>query len=77
MCLGFAKSVGESPRQLKGFTKFTLRSGASRRVSIDLDRRAFSWWSTKADGWVVTPGRYEVWVGSSSRDLPLRGSITQ
>ena len=73
----FPRSAGEPPRQLKGFTKLTLDPGASRRVSIPLDRRAFSWWSTRRDGWVVTPGRYGIAVGSSSRDLPLRGSVTR
>jgi beta-glucosidase len=73
----FPRSAGEPPRQLKGFTKLTLDPGASRRVTIPLDRRAFSWWSTRRDGWVVTPGRYGIAVGSSSRDLPLRGSVTR
>ena len=41
-------------------------------MSFTLDRRALSYWDTAAGGWHVAPGCYEVMVGSSSRDLPLR-----
>src|SRR3546814_1522512 len=50
--------TGEPPRQLKGFTKLTLEPGESRRVTLRLDRRAFAYWSTRQDRWVVAPGRY-------------------
>jgi hypothetical protein len=32
------------------------------------------YWDTAAGAWHVTPGCHGVMVGSSSRDLPLRGS---
>jgi hypothetical protein len=28
------------------------------------------------DSWEVAPGEYKVWVGGSSRDLPLHKGIT-
>jgi beta-glucosidase len=63
------------PWQLKGFDRVRLKPGAARRVSFELDERAFSHWSTTADRWDVTPGCHLVGVGGSSRDLPLRGTI--
>ncbi|HYF74112.1 MAG TPA: glycoside hydrolase family 3 N-terminal domain-containing protein [Nocardioides sp.] len=69
------RRTGEPPRQLKGFAKLRLAPGESRRVTIRLDRRAFAHWSTRQDRWVVAPGSYGIAVGTSSRDLPLRGSV--
>lgn len=75
--LSAPKRAGEPPQQLKGFTKLTLKPGESRRVSLVLDRRAFSVWSTRQDRWVVVPGTYGVAVGTSSRDLVLRGRLAR
>jgi beta-glucosidase len=44
-------------------------------VTIRLPRRAFARWSVAKHGWVVLPGDYTVRVGSSSRNLALRGTI--
>ena len=68
-------SVQQPPRQLKGYAKVTLAPGESRRVSFALDDRAFSFYDVGAHGWRVQPGCYTVEVGSSSRDLPLQGTI--
>lgn len=67
--------TGEPPKQLKGFAKVTLRPGASKRVSVKLDRRSFATWSTRKHRWTVAPGRYVVRVGGSSRRLPLSATV--
>jgi beta-glucosidase len=48
-------------------------------VSFPLDDRSFSYWdpSATANGWRVAPGCYGIFVGFSSRDLPLHGSIAR
>ncbi|MBZ5740042.1 glycoside hydrolase family 3 C-terminal domain-containing protein [Nocardioides mangrovi] len=74
--VGAPAAAGEPPWQLKGFDKVRLRPGESTRVTLRLDRRAFSRWSTARHGWVVTPGTYRIAVGRSSRDLPLRDTVT-
>ncbi|WP_226345488.1 glycoside hydrolase family 3 C-terminal domain-containing protein [Agilicoccus flavus] len=58
-------------RELKGFAKVTLEPGESQRVSIDLDQRAFSFWSVLLDRWVVEAGAFDIEVGRHSRDLLL------
>lgn len=68
-------SAGEPPKQLRGFAKVTLRPGETQRVSIALDPRAFSIWDTKTNRWAVVGGKYEILVGDSSRNLPLRAAI--
>ena len=66
--------IVQPPRQLRGFTKLDLAPGERRSVSFTLDKRALSYWDTAAGAWRVAPGCSAVMVGSSSRDLPLRGS---
>jgi len=67
--------AGEPPKQLKGFAKVRLRPGQSRRVTVVLDRRAFSIWDIRAGHWVLAPGHHQILVGTSSRDLPLRSTV--
>jgi beta-glucosidase len=69
-------SVSRPVRELKGFAKVHLEPGESQRVSIDLDQRAFSFWSSVHHRWVVEPGEFAIEVGPNSRDLPLSKSVT-
>src|SRR5439155_23865641 len=52
-----------------------LQPGESARVTLPLDPRAFAHWDTGSHAWVVAPGTYGVFVGCSSRDLPLQGTV--
>lgn len=56
-------------RELKGFGKVHLEAGASLDVVVELDEVAFRHWDTGSGGWVVAPGRYELLVAASSRDI--------
>jgi beta-glucosidase len=40
--VAFPPSAGEPPKQLKVFRKVSLEPGQSRRVTMTLNRRAFS-----------------------------------
>lgn len=71
-----APAVIQPPAQLKGFAKLTLQRGQSTRVSFPLDERAFSYWDATQHRWTVADGCYRVMVGSSSRDLPLRATVS-
>lgn len=61
---------------LAGFAKVWLAPGATARVAIDVDQRAFSVWDVDAGAFVVEPGRYELRVAASSRDVRHRAIIT-
>jgi hypothetical protein len=69
--------VPEPPWQLEGYAKVTLKPGRSARVSFPLNDRSFAHWSVARKAWKVTPGCYGVAVGSSSRDLVLRGWVNR
>ncbi len=69
-------TVARPVRELKGFTKLSLPAGASGTVTLELDQRSFSFWSAQLQRWAVEPGDFTIAVGPSSRDLPLRETVT-
>lgn len=66
----------EPPLQLKAFSKVLLNPGESKTVELKLDTRAFSYWSGKAHAWQVAPGEFQVMVGDSSANTPLKANLT-
>ncbi len=62
-------------RELRAFRKVWLEPGESRRLEFELTPAALAWYSEETGGWRSDPGDYELCIGNSSRDLPLRSSI--
>lgn len=62
-------------RQLRGFEKTVIDATHSATVTFDLMRRDLSVWDTGAQKWRLQKGEYKVYVGDSSRELPLKGSL--
>lgn len=67
---------GGPVRQLRGFEKTVLAAGEEATVSFALTRKDLSTWDVVAQKWQLQSGSYGLWVGSSSRDLPLTGTLT-
>lgn len=67
---------GAPAKQLRGFEKPFILSGASATVNFGLTRRDLSVWDAVAQKWLLQSGDYQVYVGSSSRNLPLNGVLT-
>jgi beta-glucosidase len=67
--------VSMVPKALAGFARIELEPGQSRVVTIHLDARELSYWSTAKHGWVVAHGRRPVYVGASSRDIRVQGDL--
>jgi len=75
--------IGASPgttepqavRSLGGYQKVHLRAGQSTTVRIRVDAQQLKYWNTSSHSWVLGTGNRDVWVGSSSRTLPLHGSV--
>ncbi|MEG3166378.1 glycoside hydrolase family 3 N-terminal domain-containing protein [Sphingomonas sp. PB2P19] len=53
-------------RELKGFQRITLQPGERRTISFPLDETSVRYWNAAVKDWVVDPGTFDVWVGSSS-----------
>jgi beta-glucosidase len=68
-------SVPRPVKELKGFAKVRLNPGETKRVSLTLDRRAFSYYDVKKKDWNAEPGDFAILVGSSSEKIELKGSF--
>ena len=71
-----SSTVKRPERELKGFAKVRLAPGETRRVTLNLDARAFSYWDEAAHKWTIDPGKFVVRVGDSSENTPLVAEIT-
>ncbi|MGW5851425.1 beta-glucosidase [Streptomyces sp. NPDC055254] len=68
-------TLDQPVRALAGYRRLTLAPGAAQRVTVDVDARALSSWDPELHRWVRGSGRREVFVGRSSRELPLRSKV--
>src|ERR1039458_8743059 len=69
-------SVPRPIKELKGFAKVDLKPGETRRVTLTLDRRAFSFYDVRKKDWRAEPGEFAILVGGSSDNIQLRGKFT-
>ena len=67
--------VFRAKKELKGFQKVFLQPGESRRVTIALDDKAFRYFNTLTDRYETETANYEIFVGSSVRDIRLNTTI--
>ena len=68
--------AGAPELRLIGFDKVRLAPGEERRVTFTADPRLVAHFDAKGHRWQVAGGSYDVAVGASSANLPLRGSAT-
>jgi beta-glucosidase len=62
-------------KELKGFKKVFLKIGEKQTVSIALDQSAFAYYHDKEKSWITENDSFEILIGSSSRDIRLRGQF--
>jgi beta-glucosidase len=69
-------SVPRSVKELKDFAKVNLKPGESKRVSVNLGARSFSFFDVKRHDWSAEPGDFNIFVGGSSAKIELQGKFT-
>jgi len=69
------KSSDEPFRKLIGYTRVTLAAGASEKVTIPVPALYLKVFSTEKNGWERLGGDYEIEVGGSSAELPLKANV--
>ncbi len=70
------ESVVRRPdRELAGFAKATVDPGGRETVRVELGAAAFRYWDVETHAWRTDPGRYEVLVGASSRDIRASATV--
>ena len=71
--VGATQPAIERPvRELKGFAKFFLLPGESKEATLSLNRRSFAYFEPRTNQWKTDPGRYQISIGASSRDLRIK-----
>ncbi|MCK4966331.1 glycoside hydrolase family 3 C-terminal domain-containing protein, partial [bacterium] len=67
-------SVSIPCKQLRGFKKISLSAGEKKRVELKLNHEDLALLNQNLE-WVVEPGTFDVMVGSSSKNIQLKGSF--
>ncbi len=57
---------------MKGFEKLSLKAGVSKEVSFKIAKADLSFYDVESKSWIAEPGKFEVLIGSSSRDICLK-----
>jgi beta-glucosidase len=68
-------SVDRPAKELKAFRKVMLAPGQAQTVMLTLEPNAMAFWDPAKKDWVSEPGRFEVLIGASSRDIRLKQSF--
>jgi len=63
-------------KELKGFARVSLLPGETRRVTIPLDARSFSYYDADTKQWHAEAGDFDLLVGRSSVRIELKGKLT-
>lgn len=59
-------------KTLRGFTRTKLNPGEAKLIEIDFPKSSFEWWDNETNTMRVTPGKYELLIGTSSMDKDLK-----
>jgi beta-glucosidase len=62
-------------RELKGFARVDLAPGQTKRVTLSLDARSFTYFDPNASQWRADAGEYRVELGRSSEDIQAAQSL--
>jgi beta-glucosidase len=63
-------------KELKGFARTSLAPGRTGRLTVVLDRRAFSYYDAGEKRWRADPGDFEILVGGASDRIALTGKVS-
>lgn len=62
-------------KQLRSFQKVYLEPGEEKEVGFILKKHDFSCYSLELAKWITQPGKYELFIGNSSANLPLCATV--
>jgi beta-glucosidase len=69
-------AAAEPPKRLAGWSKVRLNAGESKEATVEVDPKYLSIFDVEQNGWQLVPGEYTFMVGGSSRDLPLKQTVS-
>ena len=62
-------------KELKGFQKVFLKAGESKRVTVELDGKAFRYFNTATNRWESETAHYVISIASSVSDVKLSATV--
>ena len=62
-------------KELKAFAKVFLQPKERKNVELHLNTASFAYYDDVKHEWATSKGTYEILVGTSSRDLPIKETI--
>ncbi|KAH8662620.1 glycosyl hydrolase family 3 N terminal domain-containing protein [Xylariales sp. PMI_506] len=68
-------TISRPVKELQGFAKVFLQPDESKKVIIELDQMATSFWDEIKKTWVSEKGIYGVHIGQSSEEIELNGEL--
>ncbi|MCH1626893.1 glycoside hydrolase family 3 C-terminal domain-containing protein [Ferdinandcohnia quinoae] len=67
--------IFRSKKELKGFDKVYLEPGETKRVTLKLTKRDFSYYNPESKDWEIESGSYKIQVGSSIQAIHLEETV--
>lgn len=68
--------VSRADKELKAFAKPEIPANESKNIQLKIKAKDLSYYDEEKSKWVLEPGNYEVLIGSSSRDIRLKKTIS-
>ena len=59
-------------KSLRAFDRVTVKAGQTVTAKLALERKSFEFWDAETNTMRVKPGKYEILVGTSSKDKDLK-----
>ena len=66
-------SVDRPKKELKNFTKVSLKPGETKTVSMDITTQDLKFWDEATHAWKAEPGKFKAYVCASAEDV--RGTV--
>ncbi len=70
-----ATKIPTPPKELKGFKKIFLKPGEEKTVTFTITPDLLQVYNIQNHQWKVEPGKYQIMIGASSRDIRLKKSF--
>lgn len=74
--LALPSNSGEPPKRLVGWEKSVYQPGETHSITVKIQPRMLAIFDVAKNAWEILPGDYRVYVGSSSRQLPLQSMFS-
>lgn len=68
-------SVDRPKVELKKFEKITLNPVETKEVKLNLNKKSLAYYSVEHKKWVVESGMFNIFIGSSVKDIRLSKAI--